>query len=91
MIYSITKVRRLLYLVIHPQLSTILRAPDIDTPRFSEIGINLDADNDVIDLYNEWKDAEGIKIEKDLYTDVFGQTFLVKDPDGHIIRVSSKD
>ncbi len=26
MIYSITKVRRLLYLVIHPQLSTILLA-----------------------------------------------------------------
>ncbi|BBM03266.1 hypothetical protein GL2_33400 [Microbulbifer sp. GL-2] len=28
---------------------------------------------------------------KDLHTEVFGETFLIKVPDGHIIRVSSAD
>ena len=65
--------------------------PDNTAPRYSEIGINLESDNDVTELYNEWKDADNIHIEKEIYTDVFGKTFLVKDPDGHIIRVSSKD
>ncbi len=65
--------------------------PDKNAARFSEIGINLDSDEEVAELYYEWKDIKTIHIEKDLYEDVFGKTFLVKDPDGHVIRISSKD
>ena len=65
--------------------------PDKESPRFAEIGINLATDEEVKDLYKEWSNDSEIKIYKDLHTDVFGDTFLVKDPDGHIIRVSSAD
>lgn len=66
-------------------------APEKESPRFTEIGINLATDEEVTELYQEWKDDPEINIYKDLYTDVFGETFLVKDPDGHIIRISSAD
>lgn len=65
--------------------------PDPATPRYSEIGINVALDSDVQDLYKLWKENTNINIFKALYTDVFGETFLIKDPDGHIIRVSSVD
>ena len=65
--------------------------PDKNAPRYSEIGINLNSDDEVVAFYNELKGTDDIHIEKELYTEVFGKTFLVKDPDGHIIRVSSKD
>jgi predicted enzyme related to lactoylglutathione lyase len=65
--------------------------PDVDAPRFSEIGIMLPS-NEVVDLlYEEWRNNADIKIVKEPYTEVFGRTFLVKDPDGHIIRVSPSD
>jgi predicted enzyme related to lactoylglutathione lyase len=66
-------------------------SPEHESPRFAEIGINLETDTEVKELYKEWKADAGINIYKDLYTDVFGETFLVKDPDGHVIRVSSAD
>lgn len=66
-------------------------APDSNVPRFSEIGIMLPTDGDVVDLYHQWKNNPHIEISKALYSDVFGQTFLVKDPDGHIIRICSVD
>jgi len=66
-------------------------APDENAPRFSEIGINLASDGEVIELYNDWKESSKINIYKELHTDVFGETFLIKDPDGNIIRVSSVD
>lgn len=65
--------------------------PDKEAQRFSEIGINVSTDEEVKELYTEWKKNSDISIHKELYTDVFGKTFLVKDPDGHIIRVSSAD
>ncbi|MDN3505156.1 MAG: VOC family protein [Rhabdochlamydiaceae bacterium] len=65
--------------------------PDISARRFSEIGIMLDTDDEVESLYNEWIQNRNIKFAKELYSEVFGQTFLVEDPDGHIIRVCSKD
>ncbi|MEQ2025484.1 VOC family protein [Xenorhabdus szentirmaii] len=65
--------------------------PDSVTQRFSEIGIMLPSGKDVDQQFEEWKKYPNIKIEQEPYTDVFGRTFLVKDPDGHIIRVCPLD
>ncbi len=65
--------------------------PDKNAPRYSEIGMNLDSNAEVVALYDEWKNLDTIQIHQELAVEVFGQTFLVKDPDGHIIRISSKD
>lgn len=65
--------------------------PDVSAPRFSEIGIMLSSSEDVDNLFEEWKKNSDIEIIKEPYTEVFGRTFLVKDPDGHIIRVSPLD
>ncbi|WP_299588541.1 VOC family protein [uncultured Microbulbifer sp.] len=65
--------------------------PENDFPRFTEIGINLASDSEVKALYQEWKNDPKINFYKELHTDVFGETFLIKDPDGHVIRVSSAD
>lgn len=65
--------------------------PDGGVQRFSEIGIMLSTDAEVDALYQEWKNNKSIEFFKDLHSDVFGQTFLIKDPDGHIIRVCSID
>ncbi|HEX2978383.1 MAG TPA: VOC family protein [Candidatus Babeliales bacterium] len=61
--------------------------PDASVPRFSEIGIMLPSSEDVDRLFEEWQKNHDIKIVKEPYTEVFGRTFLVSDPDGHIIRV----
>jgi hypothetical protein len=42
----------------------------------------------VEDLYHKWKKDGAIEFAKELYKEVFGFTFLVKDPDGHVVRVS---
>ncbi len=60
--------------------------PDMSIPRFSEIGIMLPS-NQVDPLFEEWKKNPKIKILQEPRTEVFGRTFLVKDPDGHIVRV----
>ena len=65
--------------------------PDVETPRFSEIGIMLPSNEDVDHLYEVWKKNPDIKIVQEPCTEVFGRTFLVKDPDGHIIRVCPLD
>lgn len=65
--------------------------PDVATPRFSEIGILLPSNEDVDRLFEKWEKNSDIKIVKRPYNEVFGRTFLVKDPDGHIIRVSPVD
>lgn len=65
--------------------------PDTAMPRFSEIGVMLSSNEEVDSLFNEWKTNPDIKIVQEPYTDVFGRTFLVKDPDGHIIRVCPLD
>ncbi len=66
-------------------------SPDVDAPRFSEIGIMLPSNEHVDKLYEQWCQGSDIKIFKVLYTDVFGSTFLAVDPDGHIIRVCPLD
>jgi predicted enzyme related to lactoylglutathione lyase len=65
--------------------------PDIAAPRFSEIGIMLPSNEDVDRLFKEWQKNSDIKIIREPYTEVFGRTFLVADPDGHIIRVCPLD
>ncbi|WP_338637697.1 VOC family protein [Spirobacillus cienkowskii] len=65
--------------------------PDRQTPRYCEIGIMLPTEQDVDNLYNEWKIKPDIHIVKELYTEGFGRTFLINDPDGHIIRVCPMD
>jgi predicted enzyme related to lactoylglutathione lyase len=65
--------------------------PDIAVPRFSEIGIMLPSNEDVDRLFEEWQKNPDIKITREPYTEVFGRTFLVEDPDGHIIRVCPLD
>lgn len=65
--------------------------PDAAVPRFSEIGIMLPSNQDVDDLFEKWKNNPDIKIVQEPHTEVFGRTFLVQDPDGHIIRVCPLD
>lgn len=65
--------------------------PDRSIPRFSEIGIMLSTNEEVEDLFKKWKKNPDIKIAQELCTEVFGRTFLVEDPDGHIIRVCPID
>lgn len=65
--------------------------PDPETLRFSEIGIMLHSDEEVERLYEEWKKIPNINFVREPYTEVFGRTFLVKDPDGHVIRVCPLD
>ena len=65
--------------------------PDKEVPRFSEIGIMVPTNSDVDNLFLKWSKDPEINITKEPYDDVFGRTFLVRDPDGHIIRVSPLD
>lgn len=65
--------------------------PDIAAPRFSEIGIMLPSNEDVDGLFEVWRKNPNIQIVQEPTTEVFGRTFLVADPDGHIIRVCPLD
>ena len=65
--------------------------PNITAPRFSEIGIMLSSNEEVDRLFDEWRGESEITIIKEPYDEVFGRTFLVQDPDGHIIRVCPRD
>ena len=65
--------------------------PDASIPRFSEIGIMLPTGKDVDQLFEEWRNNPEINVVQEPYDAVFGRTFLVKDPDGHIIRVCPLD
>ena len=65
--------------------------PDVSAPRFSEIGIMLPTSEDVDRLFGEWRKNADINVVREPYTEVFGRTFLVRDPDGHIIRVCPMD
>lgn len=65
--------------------------PDREAPRYSEVGIMLSS-NDAVDiLYDKWKLDSSINILQEPRTEVFGRTFLVQDPDGHVIRVCPVD
>jgi predicted enzyme related to lactoylglutathione lyase len=65
--------------------------PDAAAARFSEIGIMMPSNEAVEHLFEKWEKNPEIKIVQKPYTEVFGRTFLVADPDGHIIRVCPLD
>ena len=65
--------------------------PAPKTPRYQEIGIMLPTDNDVEKIYSAWKERSDINFVSKIATEVFGQTFLINDPDGHVIRICSAD
>jgi hypothetical protein len=50
-------------------------APDKDAPRYTEIGINLDTNNEVTELYNEWKTWILYKFTKSLPRRFLAQLF----------------
>lgn len=66
-------------------------SPDVAATRFSEIGIMIGNSEDVDRLYVEWKKNSDINIPQKPVTEVYGRTFLIKDPDGHNIRICPKD
>lgn len=65
--------------------------PEHQVPRYSEIGIMLSSDKEVDSLFEEWRKNKNIDIAKEPYDEVFGRTFLIRDPDGHLIRVCKRD
>lgn len=65
--------------------------PDPEIQRYSEIGIMLKTNDDVNLKFETLKDHPSLTIVKEPYDEVFGRTFVVKDPDGHLIRISPLD
>ncbi|MCP0914908.1 MULTISPECIES: VOC family protein [Legionella] len=65
--------------------------PNTSSERFSEIGIMLPTNADVDNLFAIWCKLPDMHIMQEPSTEVFGRTFLAKDPDGHIIRVCPID
>ncbi|HDZ8879035.1 VOC family protein [Aeromonas dhakensis] len=65
--------------------------PQIDTPRYHEIGIMLPSGKDVDELFELWSNKPQVKILQEPQTEIFGRTFLVADPDGHVIRICPLD
>lgn len=67
------------------------RAADAgDAPRH-EIGLTLPGGAAEIDArFEQWR-AKGLQVVSEPHDAVFGRTFVVADPDGHLIRVSPVD
>lgn len=65
--------------------------PDQSSPRFSEIGIMVSTNEKVDDVFDEWLTNPELNVVRKPHDEVFGRTFLIKDPDGHIIRVCKRD
>lgn len=51
----------------------------------------LPSNKDVDCLFEKWRGNPTITIVKKPYDEVFGRTFVIADPDGHLIRVSPLD
>lgn len=65
--------------------------PDKSSPRYSEVGIMMHSNEEVDALFQEWQTRVEMEVVQEPYTDVFGRTFTIKDPDGHLIRVCVMD
>ncbi|MCH9611777.1 MAG: Phenazine antibiotic resistance protein EhpR [Chlamydiia bacterium] len=65
--------------------------PDSEAKRFSEMGIMLGSNEEVDELYAQWQENPSIDIAQEPSDEVFGRTFLIRDPDGHTIRVCPRD
>lgn len=66
-------------------------APQPGAPAYSEIGIMVPTGEDVDRLYVEWQERLDLDVVLEPVTEVFGRTFMIRDPDGHLIRVSPLD
>ncbi|QEK38764.1 VOC family protein [Candidatus Cytomitobacter primus] len=67
-----------------------MKKPDADTPRYSEIGIMLPSEDDVNRFFETCKNEVGAKVVQEPITEPYGRTFVIADPDGHIIRICLK-
>jgi uncharacterized glyoxalase superfamily protein PhnB len=56
----------------------------------AELAFMVDSHVAVDALYEEWR-KEGLSIEQEPMTAVFGRTFVALDPDGHRLRVCTPD
>ncbi|WP_331374909.1 VOC family protein [Sinorhizobium chiapasense] len=56
----------------------------------TELAFMVEDDAAVERLYDAWC-REGVTIEQELMTAVFGRTFVALDPDGHRLRVCTPD
>ena len=56
----------------------------------SEVAFMVDDEATVDKLYEAWR-ADGVTIEQEPMTAVFGRTFVALDPDGHRLRVCIPD
>jgi predicted enzyme related to lactoylglutathione lyase len=62
-----------------------------DSPRTSEVCLNLQGGAQVIDeIFSQWS-GRGVVVIEPPHDDVFGRTFVVADPDGNLIRVAPVD
>jgi len=61
------------------------------TPRVSEVGLMVPGSAAAVDeVYAQWV-AKGVTVVEEPHDDVFGRTFVIRDPDGNLIRVSPVD
>ncbi|MFD2343285.1 glyoxalase [Sinorhizobium terangae] len=56
----------------------------------TELAFMVENDAAVERIYGVWR-QEGVTIEQELMTAVFGRTFVALDPDGHRLRVCTPD
>nr|WP_201247398.1 hypothetical protein [Salinivibrio sharmensis] len=48
--------------------------------------------NDDVDaVFDQWSNNLTINVVQPPYDDVFGRTFVIQDPDGHLVRVAPID
>lgn len=60
-------------------------------PRTSELCVTVRGGREEIDKhFQEWVE-KGVDVVAEPYTDVFGRTFVVADPEGNLIRVAPVD
>lgn len=66
-------------------------APDTAAAPRGEIGIMLPDGSAVAALYARWQQGSHFHIVTPLREEPYGQTFVLADPDGHLIRVCQRD
>ncbi|WP_025739442.1 VOC family protein [Salinivibrio socompensis] len=65
--------------------------PSPSITRLSEIGIMVPTNDNVDAVFNQWSTRMELDVVQSPYEDVFGRTFVIQDPDGHLVRVAPID
>ncbi len=65
--------------------------PDTAAAPRGEIGIMLPDGSAVAALYARWQQDSSLNIISPLREEAYGHTFVLADPDGHVIRVCQRD